>query len=85
MKPFHVSVKSTEYGFSLVVDGADNTAWLLERLGRSFVFRSAEPVACQVDSQLCSFKVLGGAQLSLGKLQRLLAEIPEVSLLRTST
>lgn len=85
MTPFRVSVQPTEYGFSLVVDGADNAAWLLERLGRSFVFRSAEPVACRADSQLCSFKVLGGSQLSLGKLQRLLAEMPEVSLLRAST
>ena len=84
MKDFRVWVQPTEYGFFLLVDGVGNARWLLDQLGRSFVFRSAEPIAERMNSPLCTFAVPGGPQLSLHRLQQLLAEIPQVTLLRTA-
>ena len=77
-------MQPTDYGYFLLVDGVENARWLLDQLGRSFVFRSAEPIAQQVNSTLCKFQVPGSPLLSLGKLQKLLADLPEVTLLRVA-
>lgn len=84
MKPFRVWVQPTEYGHVFLVDGAENARWLLDRLGRSFVFRSAEPISQDVKSTLCKFKVPGGPFVSSGRLQKLLTDMPEVTLQRVA-
>jgi len=84
VKPFRVWVQPTEYGHVFLVDGAENARWLLDQLGRSFVFRSAEPISQDVNSTLCKFQVPGGPFVSPGKLQRLLGGMPEVTLLRVA-
>jgi hypothetical protein len=78
-------VQPSEYGYVLLVDGADNARWLLDRLARSFVFRSAKPITQERNSSLCTFHVPRGPRLSLGNLQKLLTEIPEVTLLRIAS
>jgi hypothetical protein len=84
VKTFRVWIQPSDYGFYLLVDGVENAVWLLDRLGRSFVFRSAEPIAEQRNSPFCTFQVAGGPQLTLRKLQQLLVAIPEVTLLRVA-
>jgi hypothetical protein len=79
-----VWVQPTEYGHVFLVDGVENARWLLDRLGRSFVFRSAEPISQDGDSSLCKFQVPGGPFVSSGGLQKLLAGMPEVTLLRVA-
>jgi hypothetical protein len=62
------------------VDGIKNANWLLDRLGRSFVFKTSEPIDEEVDSPCCTFRVMYGSQMSRGVLERLLAAMPQVSL-----
>jgi hypothetical protein len=81
VKTFRVWVQPTEYGYFLLVDGVENARWLLDQLGRSFVFRSAEPIAQKLDSSLCTFEVPGGPFVTLNMLRKLLVAIPEVTLL----
>jgi hypothetical protein len=81
---FRVWVQPTDYSYFLLVDGVDNARWLLDRLGQSFVFRSSQPIKQEVDSSLCTFQVPRGPLLSLNKLHALLAQIPEVTLLRVA-
>ena len=47
-----------------------------------FVFRSAQPIYQEQNSTLCSFQVPCNAQLPFSKFQKLLAAMPEVTLLR---
>lgn len=82
MNAFRVWVRPLDYEFLVCVDGVANANWLLERLGRSFVFRSSQPISQDANSALCTFQVPCGPLLSLAKLQKLLTEIPEVTLLR---
>lgn len=81
MKTFRVWLQPSEYGYSLLVDGVENARWLLDQLGRSFVFRSAQPIAQKMDSSLCTFEVPGGPFVTFHLLRKLLAAIPEVTLL----
>jgi len=84
VKTFKVWVQPTDYGHILLVDGVENTNWLLDRLGRAFVFRSAEPISQDGNSSLCRFQVPGGPFVSSSKLQKLLGGMPEVSLTRVA-
>jgi hypothetical protein len=84
MKTFRVWVRPSDYGFLICVDGVDNAHWLIDQLGRSFVFCSAQPIYCEHASTLCSFQVPCHAQLPLSTLQRLLAAMPQVTLLRAA-
>jgi hypothetical protein len=84
MSAFRVWVRPLEYESLICVDGLANARWLLDQLGRSFVFRSAQPISQDVNSTLCTFQVPCGPLLSLTKLQRLLMAIPEVTLLRVA-
>jgi hypothetical protein len=61
------------------VDGIKNAKWLLDRLGRSFVFKTSEPINEEADSSCCTFRVMCGSQMSRRVLEKLLAAIPEVS------
>jgi hypothetical protein len=84
MKEFRVWVRPLDYEYLICVDGLENARWLLDQLGRSFVFRSAQPISQETNSALCTFQVPCGPLLSLTKLQRLLGDIPEVTLLRVA-
>lgn len=53
---------------------------MLERLSRSFVFRTSEPFEEVERSSRFTFRVTHGSQLSQRKLESLLAAIPGVKL-----
>jgi hypothetical protein len=59
----------------------ENAHWLIDQLGRSFVFRSSQPIYQEQSSTLCSFQVPRHAQLPFSKFKKLLAAIPQVTLL----
>jgi hypothetical protein len=84
MNAFRVWIWPLDYEFLICVDGVTNARWLLDQLGRSFVFRSSQPISQDRNSALCAFQVPCGPMLTLAKLQRMLAEIPEVTLLRVA-
>lgn len=84
MKAFRVWVRPLDYEYLICVDGMENARWLVDQLGRSFVFRSAQPISQDSGSTLCTFQVPCGPLLSLARLNKLLAEIPEVTLLRVA-
>ena len=84
MDAFRVWVRPLDYEYLICVDGVENARWLLDRLGRSFVFRSAQPISQEQSSSLCTFQVPCGPMLSMTKLQKLLTAIPEVTLLRVA-
>ncbi len=85
MNTFRVWVRPLDYEYLICVDGVENARWLVDQLGRSFVFRSAQPISQDADSSLCTFQVPCGSMLSLARLRKLLADIPEVTLLRVAT
>jgi hypothetical protein len=84
MKVFRVWVRPLDYEYLICVDGVENARWLLDQLARSFVFRSARPISQDANSPLCTFQVPCGPLLSLTRLQKLLGDIPEVTLLRAA-
>ncbi|MBN2476884.1 MAG: hypothetical protein JXB62_19915 [Pirellulales bacterium] len=63
------------------VDGIGNAQWLLNRLGHSFVFKTAAPMNEEDGSSCCSFHVAYSSQTSRRGLERLLAAMPEVRLM----
>lgn len=81
MDRFRVWVRPLDYEFLVCVDGIENARWLIDRMGRSFVFHSAQPIYQEQSSTLCSFQVPCNAQLPFSKLKKLLAEIPQVKML----
>jgi hypothetical protein len=85
MEAFRVWVRPLDYEYLVYVDGAANARWLLDQLGRSFVFRSAQPISEEKGSSLCTFQVPCGPQLPFAKLRQLLTAIPEVTLLKVAT
>ena len=80
MNAFRVWTRALGYMCEVRVDGIRNAKWLLHRLGRSFVFKTSEPIYEEFDSSCCTFRVMYGSQMSRHVLERLLAAIPEVSL-----
>jgi hypothetical protein len=84
MQAFRVWVRPLDYEYQVCVDGVDNARWLIDQLGRSFIFRSAKPINEQHNSTLCTFQVPSNALLPFAQFQRTLAAIPEVTLLRTA-
>jgi hypothetical protein len=81
IKAFRVWLRPLDYEHLVCVDGVENAHWLLDRLGESFIFRSAKPIKQDRDSTFCSFQVPSNSMLPYGRLQKLLAKIPEVTLL----
>ena len=84
MDTFRVWVRPSDYEFSVCVDGVENARWLIDQLGRSFVFRSAQPIYQEHSSTLCSFQVPRYAQLSFSSFSKMLAAMPRVMLLRVA-
>ena len=85
MNTFRVWLQLSDYGCVVQVEGIDNAHWLLDQLGRSFVFRSAEPIVERQNTPVCTFRVAYGPLTSIHQLQRLLAAMPEVVLARVAT
>ncbi len=67
-----------------VEGGRKNTDWLLDRLSRSFAFKTAESVHEEEGSACCTFQVMHSSQIPFPALQRLLAGMPEVKLMTES-
>jgi hypothetical protein len=82
MDNFRVWIRPSDYEFIVCVEGLENAHWLIDQLGRSFVFRSAQPIYQEQSSTLCSFQVPRHAQLPFSLFQKLLAAIPQVRLQR---
>lgn len=80
MDVFRVWVQPLDYEYRVSVDGFANARWLLDRLSRAFVFKSARPMDEDVRTSLCTFQVPYNSKLSIGVFCRLLSAMPEVSL-----
>lgn len=84
LKTFRVWVRPGEYGCVVSVDGIENARWLLDKLGRSFVFCSAMPIIGGHNTSLCTFQVSHGPYSTARQLDKLLAALPEVTLLHVA-
>ena len=62
------------------VDGMQNARWLLHRLRQSFVFKSSEPINDEGSSR-STFHVPYSSRMSRSTFEKLLAAIPEVTLM----
>ena len=82
MNAFRVWVRPLGSNCRVRVDGIRNAQWLLNRLGHSFVFKTAQPMNEEDGSACCSFHVAHSSQTSRRGIERLLAAIPEVKLMR---
>ncbi|MEN6494486.1 MAG: hypothetical protein ABFD16_09345 [Thermoguttaceae bacterium] len=81
MNAFRVWIRPLGSDCRVRVDGVQNANWLLDRLARSFVFKSCEPVRNERGPDCCSFRILYGPQMSRAMFERLLGTIPEVNLM----
>ena len=81
MNAFRVWIRSSESNCRVKVDGISNAQWLLNRLGHSYVFKTAAPISEEEGSSCCSFRVAYNSQTSRRGLARLLGAIPEVKLM----
>ena len=81
MDKFRVWLRPLDFEYLVCVDGEANARWLLDQLAGSFIFRSARPILQEDASSLCTFQVPFSVLLPLTRFQRLLAEIPQVTLL----
>lgn len=76
---FRVWIKPRTDFCRVHVDGSENSRWLLNTLGRSFVFRTFEPLGDEVGA-VCTFDVALNPPLSLLAFRKLLVSIPAVQL-----
>lgn len=81
MNAFSVWIRPLSSVCRVRVDGLRNAEWLLTRLSRSFVFKSAAPLDDDLATACANFQVPYSSQLSRSKFERLLAAIPEVKLI----
>ena len=81
MNAFRVWIRPLGSNYRVRVDGSRNAQWLLDRLGQSFVFKTAEPMNEEKGSSCCTFGLPYGSQMSRRGLEKLLAAIPEVNLM----
>jgi len=81
MNRFHVWVRSLENCCRVRVDGVENGRWLLDQLGRAFVFKTCEPIHEDQASCCSIFRVSYNSQMSQSIVRKVLAAIPEVQLM----
>jgi hypothetical protein len=81
MNTFAVWLRPLGSACRVRVDGISNAQWLLDRLGRSFVFKTADPMNEEEGSSCCTFHLAYSSQMSRRGFERLLAAIPEVKLM----
>ncbi len=80
MEAFRVWVQPMDHEYRVSVDGFENAHWLLDRLGRAFVFKSAVPLDEDGQSSLCTFQVPYNSRLPFAMFRKLLVAMPEVGL-----
>lgn len=80
MSGFRVWIRPLGQACRVRVDGRENAKWLLDRLGKAFVFKSSEPVRAEENTPFCTFLVPCNSQVSHSSIARLLGKIPEVTL-----
>jgi hypothetical protein len=78
---FRVWIQSQASVSRIRVEGSHNALWLLDRLSRSFIFKSSQPVFEDRVACCSIFDVPHTSQIPRHALERLLAAIPEVTLL----
>ena len=81
MNAFPVWIRPLGNNCRLRVDGIKNAQWLLDRLSRSFVFKTSDPMDEEQGSTCCAFRVAYSSQTSRRGLEKLLVAIPEVKLM----
>ena len=81
MTAFRVWIRALDHSSRVHVEGHENTQWLLDYLSRRFVFKSCEPVREVSGTLRCTFEVPWSSQLSCWAFEKLLARIPEVTLI----
>jgi hypothetical protein len=81
MTTFRVWIRPLGGQCRVRVDGKQNAVWLLEQLGRSFVFKTAEPIRDDGSSSCCTFRVPYSPQVSRVLFERVLGGIPQVHLM----
>lgn len=81
MNSLHVWIRPLGSTCRVRIEGIKNAQWLLELLGRYFVFKTAEPINEEAGSSYCTFCVAYSSQMSRRGLEKLLIKIPEVVLM----
>jgi hypothetical protein len=81
MTGFRVWIRSIADDCRVRVDGMQNARWLLTQLGRSFIFKNAQPINDDGGPSSCVFHLRYSSQMSRPTLEKTLAAIPEVQLL----
>ena len=81
MNRFRVWLRPLNSGCKVRVDGITNAKWLLDRLSRSFVFKSSEAMNEDEFFPACVFAVPYGSQMSYPVFTKLLSGISEVDLM----
>ena len=81
MNPFCVWIRPLGSNCRVRVDGIKNARWLLDRLSRTFVFKSSEPIGEDQSSSCSTFRVPYSSQMCHRTFERLLTAIPEVRLM----
>jgi hypothetical protein len=81
MSQFRVWLRPLNGGCKVKVDGIKNARWLLDRLSRSFVFKSSEAMNEDEFFPACVFAVAYGSQMCHSVFTKLLSGISEVDLM----
>ena len=81
MNPFCVWIRPSGGNCRVRVDSIKNARWLLDRLSRSFVFKSSEPINEDQGSSCSTFRVPYSSQMPRSTFEKLLAGILEVRLM----
>jgi len=81
MNAFRVWIRPLGSNCQVRVDGINNAKWLLNRLGHSFVFKTADPMNEEEGSSCCTFRLAYSSHVSRRGFKRLLVAIPEVQLM----
>jgi hypothetical protein len=80
MDTFRVWVQPMDYEYRVSVEGVKNAIWLINELTRSFIFKSALPLASDRQSLLYTFQVPYNALLPYPVFRRILSAMPCVRL-----
>lgn len=80
MDVFKVWVQPMDHEYRVSVDGSANANWLVDRLSRAFVFKSALPIDQNARTSLCTFQIPYTSMLPFEMFRKLLLSIPEVTL-----
>jgi hypothetical protein len=81
MTGFRVWIRPVGNDCRVRVDGMQNARWLLARLARAFIFKSAKPITDDEGPSSCVFHLGYSSQMSRPTLAKALTAIPEVELL----